>query len=60
MLADGSDAPRRYRPARRHRERVSLVPVDDSRLDLDVDTGEDYEEVLRIQGRPAERVAGDL
>lgn len=46
--------------ARRHRERVSLLPVDDSRLDLDIDTGEDYEEALRIQGRLAERVAGDL
>jgi len=58
ILSQGGDIGGRE-IARRHPERVSLVPVDDSRLDLDVDTGEDYEEALRIRGCLAERVAGD-
>ena len=34
--------------ARRHPERVGLVAVDDVRLDLDVDTDEDYETALQL------------
>jgi molybdenum cofactor cytidylyltransferase len=40
--------------ARRHPEQLCLVPVDDPRVELDIDTGEDYEMALRIGGEAAE------
>ncbi|MFH0916575.1 MAG: nucleotidyltransferase family protein [bacterium] len=41
--------------ARRHLGQLCLVPVDDPRLDLDIDTSKDYETALQIEGRPVER-----
>lgn len=41
--------------ARRHPGQLCLVPVDDSRLDLDIDTSEDYETALQMEGRSTER-----
>jgi CTP:molybdopterin cytidylyltransferase MocA len=45
--------------AGRHPEQLCLVPVDDPRLDLDVDTGEDYEAALRMEDRSGRRVRGN-
>lgn len=41
--------------ARCHPEQLCLVPADDPRVGLDIDTSEDYETALRMEGAAAER-----
>jgi molybdenum cofactor cytidylyltransferase len=44
----------------RHPDEVCLVPVDDPRVIVDIDSGEDYEAALLLEGGPATRARENI
>jgi CTP:molybdopterin cytidylyltransferase MocA len=44
----------------RHPDEVCLAPVDDPRVIVDIDSGEDYEAALLLEGGPATRARENI